>query len=184
MSKKHKKPEKQNNPKNGTPLTKCQERALLSVAFEVGSFAPTSWPPVFVGRYAALLSWYTESKIFGCINDNYHQLPEVPIKLHERYGVLDALGDKPKKGLFGTLVLRPEKDNPWIDAKNHGDDIQLIEWRRLDFFKIAPLKAIKAYLETKEGAVKFFRFFRRGFADGLHNRIMMAAEEEGEEELD
>lgn len=182
MSKKYKKPEKQNNTKSGAILTRCQERSLLSVAFEIGSLAPINWPPVFVGRYAALLSWYTEAKMFGCVNDSYHKLPKSPIKLHERYGVLDALGDKPRKGLFGTLVLRPEKYNPWIDAKDHGDDIQLIEWRRLEFFKIAPLKAIKAYLETKEGAVKFFRFFRRGFADGLHNRIMMVEEED--EELD
>lgn len=184
MSKKHKKPEKQNNPKSGTILTRCQERALLSVAREKGSLAPSSWPPVFVGRYAALLTWYTEAKIYGCIKNPNYEIPEIPIKLHKKYGVLDTLGDKPKKGIFGLLVLREEKDNPFIDRDNNGDDIQLITWRELKYYKIAPLEAIKAYLSTKEGATNFFRWFRCGFADGLHNRIMTAAEEEAEEELD
>lgn len=179
MSKKHKKPEKQNNPKSGPILTMCQERALLSVAREKGSFAPSSWPPVFVGRYAALLTWYTEAKSFGgCIKTPYYKIPEIPIKLHKKYGVLDTLGDKPKKGIFGALVLREEKDNPFIDRDNNGDNIQLITWRELKYYKIAPLEAIKAYLSSKEGATNFFRWFRCGFADGLHNRIMTAAEEE------
>ena len=184
MRNKHKKPEKQNNPQNGTPLTKCQERALLSVAREKGSLAPSSWPPVFTGRYAALLAWYTEAKIYGCIKNPNYELPDVPIKLHKKYGVLDTLGDKPKKGIFGLLVLREEKDNPFIDKDNNGDDIQLISWRELKYYKIAPLEAIKAYLSTKEGATNFFRWFRCGFADGLHERIMMAAEEEAEEKMD
>lgn len=184
MSKKHKKPEKQNNPKSGTILTRCQERALLSVAREKGSFAPSSWSPVFVGRYAALLTWYTEAKIYGCIKNPNYEIPEIPIKLHKKYGVLDTLGDKPKKGIFGLLVLREEKKNPFINRDNNGDDIQLISWRELKHHKIAPLEVIKAYLSTKEGATKFFRSFRRGFADGLCERIMQAAEEEAEEELD
>lgn len=185
MSKKHKKPEKQNNPKSGPILTMCQERALLSVAREKGSFAPSSWPPVFVGRYAALLTWYTEAKSFGgCIKTPYYKIPEIPIKLHKIYGVLDTLGDKPKKGIFGALVLRGEKKNPFINRENNRDDIKLISWRELKHHKIAPLEVIKAYLSTKEGATKFFRSFRRGFADGLCERIMQAAEEEAEEELD
>lgn len=185
MSKKHKKPEKQNNPKSGPILTMCQERALLSVAREKGSFAPSSWPPVFVGRYAALLTWYTEAKSFGgCIKTPYYKIPEIPIKLHKKYGVLDTLGDKPKKGIFGALVLRGEKKNPFINRENNRDDIKLISWRELKYHKIAPLEVIKAYLSTKEGAIRFFRSFRRGFADGLRERILQAAEEEAEEELD
>ena len=184
MSKKHKKPEKQNNPKSGAILTRCQERALLSVAREKGSFAPSSWPPVFVGRYMALLTWYTEAKSFSGCKTPYYKIPEIPIKLHKKYGVLDTLGDKPKKGIFGALVLRGEKKNPFINTDNNRDDIQLISWRELKHHKIAPLEVIKAYLSTKEGATRFFRSFRCGFADGLRERIMQAAEEEAEEEFD
>lgn len=188
MSKKHKKPEKQNNPKSGPILTRCQERALLSVAREKGSFAPSfapsAWPPVFVGRYAALLTWYAEAKSYGCIKTPYYKIPEIPIKLHKKYGVLDTLGDKPKKGMFGALVLRGEKKNPLINRDNNRDDIQLISWRELKYHKIAPLEVIKAYLSTKEGATRFFRSFRRGFADGLRERILQAAEEEAEGEFD